>query len=438
MHDIARPAPRDPSSRRAAPDRLSRHAATDRFEELLARASGSPFYRARGLPSRVRSYAEWARLPLTTKADLRAGYPFGFLAVPREKIATYHESSGTTGEPTPTYFTEGDWDDIVTRFNRNAVAIGKGDAVLVKTPYSLVTTAHQMHRAARAAGALVVPADNRSSNMPYPKVVRLLKDVPVTVAWCLPTEALLWAEAASLQGLVPRRAFRALRAFLVAGEPLSEARRDRIEAIWGSARVFQDYGSTETGSLAGECAKRRLHLWADRVFAEVFDPTTGRASRTGRGQLVVTPLLREAMPIVRYCIEDQVELTESRCECGSPLPVLRVLGRAGSPVVVQGRELFPGELEETIYRLPREHGVLFWRARHSTERLEIEIRPAAGNEAVACRELRKLVGLRLGVKADVRAVDAIVSRDKLLESPGFQKPRFLFGPGEDWSQGIHY
>src|SRR5205823_2859473 len=100
-------------------------------------------------------------------------------------------------------FTEADWEDIVSRFLRSDVGLGEGDVVMVKTPYALVTTAHQMQRAARAAGATVVPADNRSRQMPYTRVVRLLRDLPVSVSWSLPTEVLIWAYVARQMGLSP-------------------------------------------------------------------------------------------------------------------------------------------------------------------------------------------------------------------------------------------
>jgi phenylacetate-CoA ligase len=405
--------------------------------DVLERAKRSPFYGKKLGTVKIDDYAGWQRLPLTTKADLRDAYPFGLLAVPRESLATYHESSGSTGAPTSSYFTEADWDDIASRFARNAVDWRPGDTVLVKTPYAMVTTAHQAHRAARMRGALVVPADNRSSNMPYARVVRLLADIPATTAWCLPTETLLWAAAARAAGLEPRSDFPALRAFLVAGEAVSEAKRRRISEVWGGVSVHQDYGSTETGSLAGECPLGKLHLWSDRLFAEVLDRRTGRTAPAGIGRLVVTPLAREAMPLVRYSIEDDVALGMESCHCGWEYPVIRVFGRAEPSPRVGGNEIAPLELEEAVYSLPSEYDVLFWRARHDDDRLEIEI---ATHDEAACEELQNEVALRFGIAPDVRAVPlgALLSVDRLSEPTRFQKPRFLFNAREDWTQGINY
>jgi phenylacetate-CoA ligase len=412
----------------------------DALASTRVAARGAPFYAAR-LPAEVDlDVARFRQLPLTTKADLRASYPFGLLAVPRERVATYHESSGTTGQPTASFFTDADWDDVAERFMRSAIDVGPRDTVLVKTPYALATTAHQMHRAARRRGAMVVPADNRSHLMPYAKVVQLLRDVGVTVTWCLPTEPLLWAAAARKAGLCPKRDFPALRAFLVAGEPVGPRKRARLGAIWGGRAVFEDYGSTETGSLGGECAHGQMHLWSDRLLFEVIDETTGRASFTGDGLLVVTTLYREAMPLVRYLVEDRVRVSDAPCPCGSPHPTVRVLGRGGAPTLVQGRPVHAGELEELVYALPEDYGVELWRARVLASSLRIEIEAARGFEDVAADELAHEIFRTLGLQAEVEARPPapLVQPEALTARVSLAKPRFLFKENEDWSTGLNY
>jgi phenylacetate-CoA ligase len=410
----------------------------DLLSGVLRRAKKSNFYKNRvgDLPS----MEAWEQIPFTTKEDLRHGYPFELLAVNRQRLATYHESTGTSGNPTSSYFTENDWEDIASRFSRNAVGLSDSDVVLIKTPYSMVTTAHQMHRAARMKGALVVPADNRTSNMPYSKVIRLLKDLPVSLAWCLPTETLLWAETARLEGYDSIRDFPNLRALLIAGEPVSEPKRKRIEHLWGGIPVYQDYGSTETGSLAGECVFKKLHAWSDRVFFEIYDEQSGKCSVEGRGQLVVTPLYREGMPLVRYCLGDVVELNWSECPCGWGLPVLRILGRHTNGVCVQGKTLFPSDLEEAVYQLSEDYRVLFWRARYSDVFLHLQIETDSVHAREACQQLTSTIEERFGVRAEVMAVrpGTIVSHSLLRKKVSFKKPRFLFESKESWNKGIHY
>jgi phenylacetate-coenzyme A ligase PaaK-like adenylate-forming protein len=265
-----------------------RRAQRAQIGHTLEAAGRSPFYRKLGLTEQLYD------MPLTTKQDLRDAYPFGMLAVDRSELATYHESSGSTGAPTGSYYTESDWADLVERYARKHVGIEPSDTFLVRTPYALMITGHLAHAAARSRGATVVPADNRSLATPYSTVVRLLHDLDVTVTWSLAADTLLWAAAADLAGI---HDFPALRALFVGGDPLSPAKRDRIASIWG-VPVVEEYGATETGSLAGQCPAGRLHLWADRAIFEVL--AGGRLSPAGRGQLVVTPLYREAMPLLRY------------------------------------------------------------------------------------------------------------------------------------------
>ena len=146
-----------------------------RLDAVLAAAAKSPFYQRRGVPDTL------ADAPLTTKADLRDAYPFGLLAVDRSELATYHESSGSSGEPTASYYTDSDWDDLAGRYGRKWIGIRPDDTFLVRTPYALMITGHLAHAAARRAGATVVPADNRSLAMPYARLVRVLHDLDVTL-----------------------------------------------------------------------------------------------------------------------------------------------------------------------------------------------------------------------------------------------------------------
>jgi phenylacetate-CoA ligase len=407
-----------------------------RLDQVLHVARRAPFSAERLARARA---SEWFDVPFLTKEDMRAAYPFGLLAAPRSQIASYHESTGTSGEPTASYFTEGDWEDVASRFCRNAMNLAPGDAVLVKTPYAMATTAHQMHRAARRAGAMVVPADNRSTVMSYPRVLRLLRDVPVTVAWCMPTEALLWAEAARRTGAGPSRDFPSLRAFVVAGEPSSFEKRRRIAELW-NARVFEDYGSTETGSLAGECEHGALHLWADRFYFELRDSETGAVSREGRGELVVTSLFREAMPLVRYLLGDIVDLSHAPCPCGAGGPTVRVCGRAMTAFEVSGQRLFPVDVEAAVYALPKQRGVLFYRAQCRARALHVEFEVNRSEAAAAQRELTEAITVRAGVRAEVRAVPTGHLVPDALFAPAipFAKPRFVFAEHEDWSKAIAY
>lgn len=404
-----------------------------RLPVLAESVARSPFYARRG-PA-PRTLAELERVPLTTKQDLRDAYPFGMLAVARRDLATYHESSGTTGAPTASYYTESDWADLTERYGRKWIGITAEDTFLVRTPYALMITGHLAHLTARRAGALVVPADNRSLAMPYARVVRVLHDLNVSLSWSLPTEPLLWAAAARVAGLRPERDFPALRALYVGGEPLSAARRRRIGEIWG-VPVVEEYGSTETGSLAGQCPHGRLHLWADRAVFEVHDPATGAVTPEGRGQLVVTPLFREAMPLLRYDIADEVEVSYDPCPCGWTLPTVTVLGRAGRAYPVGPGSVTQADLEDLVFSLPAAYQVLFWRAKALPDKLLVQLEVPAEHRVAACGELTAM----LGVPAEVTglAPGTLVPHRILTGETDVVKPRSLFGPQESWDGALLY
>jgi phenylacetate-CoA ligase len=411
-----------------------------RLTDLLAQAGRSPFYRDRcavaGIPQ---DRAGLAALPLTRKQDLRDAYPFGLLAVARADLATYHESSGTAGNPTPSYYTETDWIDLAERFGRKWVPITAEDTFLVRTPYALMITGHLAQTAARRYGATVVPGDNRSLAMPYSRVVRVLHDLDVSLTWSMPTETLLWAAAARAAGWRPGTDFPALRALYVGGEPLSAARRARINELWG-VPVVQEYGSTETGSLAGECDQGRMHLWADRAIFEVFHPETGEVTDDGVGQLVVTPLFREAMPLLRYNLEDDVEVSMDDCPCGWALPTVRVLGRAGFGYRVANATITQDRLENLVFTLPAEYEVLFWRAQAEPSVLRVEIEVPDEAREAACAALVELIGATYDLPCRVSGVSpgTLVPIRVLTDVQDVIKPRSLFGHDEDWSRALLY
>jgi phenylacetate-CoA ligase len=380
-----------------------------------------------------------ADLPLTSKRDLRENYPFGMLAVSQSELATYHESSGTAGEPTPSYYTEADWLDLAERFARKWVGLLPSDMFLVRAPYALPLTGHLAHAAGRLNGATIVPGDARSSAMPYSRVIRVMHDLAVTLTWSMPTECLLWAAAARVAGYQPAEDFPALRAIFVGGEPLSAARRRRISTLWG-VPVVEEYGSTETGTLAGECREGRLHLWADRVIPEVLNPTSGTISREGSGELVVTTLYREAMPLVRYNLEDTVEVSYRDCACGWHLPTIKVLGRTAFGQVVDGTLVTQQRLEDLVFELPDECEVLFWRARAEPDRLRVEMEVSAAKADTACAALTASIAAEFGVRCEVVAIPpgTLVPHEVLSANFEVVKPRSLFGPGEDWTRAVVY
>ncbi len=407
---------------------------------VLAQALRSPFYAARYAGGPVPSAADFAELELTTKQDLRSQYPFGMLAVPREELATYHESSGTSGDPTASYYTDEDWADLAERYARKWVGITPSDTFLVRTPYGLVITAHLAQAAGRLRGATIVPGDARSLTTPLARMVRVLRALDVTLTWCNPTEIMMLAAAAKAAGLRPDQDFPALRAMFTAAEPLTEVRRRRLSEIWGGIPIVEEYGSTETGTIAGQCPAGQLHLWADRALFEVFDPATGEVSDAGRGQLVVTPLYRSAMPLLRYNLADDVEVSTADCACGWLLPTVRVLGRSGTGYRVGPATVDQQRLEELVFTLPVEHEVMFWRAMAHPDVLRVEFEAPDHSRDLAVKELAELVDRELGVPHQITGLPlgSLVPTEALTAQRDILKARYLFGEGEDWDKAVMY
>jgi phenylacetate-CoA ligase len=411
---------------------------------VLAQALRSPFYAARyeGRDA-PRTAEDFTGVEPTTKQDLRDQYPFGMLAVERERLATYHESSGTAGDPTASYYTDEDWTDLAERFARKWVGIDPSDTFLVRTPFGLVITGHLAQAAGRLRGATVVPGDARSLATPLSRIVRVMKSLDVTLTWCNPTEIALLAATARAAGLRPAEDFPSLRAMFTAAEPLTAVRRQRLSELWGGIPIVEEYGSTETGTIAGQCPDGVLHLWADRAIFEVYDPRTGELSQSGRGQIVVTPLYRDAMPLLRYNLADEVEVSHDPCGCGWLLPTVRVLGRAGTAYPVGSASVTQERLEELVFGLPASYEVLFWRAmaHHDVLRVEFEVPDAVRDRAV--KELGEAIDRELGVPHRVTglAPGTLVPAEALTAQRDILKARYLYAEGEDWdawSKGVTF
>ncbi len=432
----SRPEPGDWSS----PAELARLQRAE-LPRVLAQAMRSPFYAARHRGRAVPSGAEdFAGIELTTKQDLRDQYPFGLLAVDREKLATYHESSGTAGDPTASYYTDDDWTDLAERYARKWVGIHPSDTFLVRTPYGLVITAHLAQAAGRLRGATIVPGDARSLATPLPRMVRVMRALDVSLTWCNPTEIMMLAAAAKAAGLRPDRDFPSLRAMFTAAEPLTEVRRRRIGEIWGGIPIVEEYGSTETGTIAGQCPDGSLHLWADRAIFEVWNAETGELSDSGRGQLVVTPLYREAMPLLRYNLADDVEVAHDNCTCGWLLPTVRVLGRSGTGYTVGSATVTQQRLEELVFSLPLEYDVMFWRAMAHPDVLRVEFEAPDATRDRAVKELTELIDRELGVPHRITGLPlgTLVPVEALTAQRDILKARYLFGEGEDWGKAVMY
>ena len=385
-----------------------------RLRDTVRHASAHvPLHRARlaeagATADDIGSLDDLRRLPFTTKADLRDAYPFGLFARPRESLARLHASSGTTGKPTVVGYTArdlGHWADLMAR-SLAAAGARPGDVVHNAYGYGLFTGGLGAHYGAERLGATVVPASGGATE----RQVALIVDFGARVLCSTPSYALAIAEVAERQGVDLRRS--ALAVGLFGAEPWSDAMRREIGERLG-VRAVDIYGLSEImgPGVACECAcQAGLHGWEDHFLFEVIDPDTGAPLPEGEtGELVITTLAKEALPMLRYRTRDITRLTTAPCDCGrTHLRILRVTGRNDDMLIVRGVNVYPSQVEAVLVGLPglAPHYQIVVDRQGTLDRLDVEIEAADGVDAAtypaiaaqARHHLKSLVGLSAAVR----------------------------------------
>ena len=390
--------------------------ATLQLERLRATVTNAydhvPMHRARldaaGIsPDDIVSLADLERLPFTRKADLRDHYPFGLFARPRDTLARLHASSGTTGKPTVVGYTAADldtWADLMAR----SLACGgtrPGDLVHNAYGYGLFTGGLGAHYGAERLGATVVPMSGGSTE----RQIALILDFGARVLCATPSYALAIAELAEKQGVDLTKS--TLDIGMFGAEPWSDAMRREIEARLG-LKAIDIYGLSEImgPGVACECdCQAGLHGWEDHFLFEVIDPETGRAMPEGEpGELVITTLTKEALPMLRYRTRDMTKVTTAPCDCGrTHLRILRITGRNDDMLIIRGVNVYPSQVEAVLIGLPNiaPHYQLIVERRGSLDHLTIEAEAQAGVDATAygaaARQVAHHVKSLIGITADV-------------------------------------
>ena len=304
-------------------------------------------------PGDIKSLQDLARLPFTVKGDLRDHYPFGMFARPREKLARLHASSGTTGKPTVVGYTLKDLATWASLMARSMACAGArpGDVVHNAYGYGLFTGGLGAHYGAERLGATVVPMSGGSTE----RQIVLIRDFGARVLCSTPSYALAIAELAEKEGVDLRRS--KLRIGLFGAEPWSEAMRNEIQIRLG-LKAVDVYGLSEIlgPGVACECeeAQAGLHGWEDHFIFEVIDPDTANPVAEGeQGELVITTLTKEALPMLRYRTRDITRVSTERCDCGrSHLRIKRITGRNDDMLIVRGVNDYPSQIEAVLVGLP--------------------------------------------------------------------------------------
>ena len=358
-------------------------------------------------PDDIRTLADVQCLPFTVKADLRDHYPFGMFARPCSELARLHASSGTTGKPTVVGYTHEDidtWAELMAR-SLSAAGARPGDVLHNAYGYGLFTGGLGMHYGAERLGALVVPMSGGSTE----RQVALIMDFRARVLCATPSYALAIAEMAEAQGVDLRAS--ALEVGLFGAEPWSQAMRREIETRLG-LKAVDIYGLSEImgPGVACECeCQAGLHGWEDHFLFEVIDPESGRVLPEGEaGELVITTLTKQALPMLRYRTRDITRLTIAPCDCGrTHVRILRITGRNDDMLIIRGVNVYPSQIEAVLIGRPAiaPHYLIVVQRQGSLDQVSVEVEaqpgvPADTFETVA-HDLAHHIKSLIGISTDV-------------------------------------
>jgi phenylacetate-CoA ligase len=330
-----------------------------RLREAVARSARVPFFKKKFVetgitPECIKGLDDLRRLPFTLKADLRDHYPMGFLAVPRSEVARYQGTSGTTGKPTRTAYTKADvarWADLCARF-LVAGGLRSEHTVQISFGFGLFTGGFGLHYGIERVGAGIIPVSSGNSE----RQLMTMQDMRPEILICTPSYALKLMDDMLTGGC--DRASIAIEHAHFGGEPWTEEMRDRIEGGLG-IHCWNNYGMAECGGpgLSGECAYRNgMHLQEDQFIVEVVDPNTLEPLPDGeKGEFVVTPLCREAFPVLRYRTRDIGYIyNDGDCPCGrTTRRMSRITGRTDDMLIIRGVNVFPSQIEAALMRIEK-------------------------------------------------------------------------------------
>lgn len=363
-------------------------------------------------PDRLKSLSDLAHFPFTVKTDLRDNYPYAMFATSMDKLCRLHASSGTTGKPTVVAYTKGDidrWADLMAR-SMAAAGARPGDVVHNAYGYGLFTGGLGAHYGAERLGCIVVPVSGGSTE----RQVMLLQDFSPAILCATPSYALNIAEVAEKQGIDIAKL--PLRRGIFGAEPWSEEMRAVLDARLGILAV-DVYGLSEImgPGVASECdiARAGLHGWEDHFLFEIIDPETLEPLAMGEtGELVITTLTKEAMPVVRYRTRDITRLNDEPCQCGrSHVRIMRVTGRDDDMIIIRGVNVYPSQVEAILLGhdglSPHYQIILTSEGPLDAMAIEVEIDPAATDSdddlAAISLKLHHHIKSMIGISCQVQA-----------------------------------
>ena len=326
----------------------------ERLQRTLERCMNSPFYRKRFADAHltiadIRSLDDLQKIPFTTKQDLRDNYPFGLAAVPMSEVVRLHSSSGTTGTPTVILHTQKDLDEWANAVARCLYMVGlrRGDVFQNSSGYGMFTGGLGFQYGAERLGMLTVPAAAGNTK----RQIKFIRDFGTTALHAIPSYASRVYEVMEEMGVDPRRDTK-LRTLIIGAEPHSEEQRRKIEQMLG-VKAYNSFGMSEMcgPGVAFECTEQNgMHIWEDYYIVEIVDPVTLEPVPDGEvGELVLTTINREAMPLLRYRTRDLTRILPGDCPCGRHHKRLdRMKGRSDDMMILKGVNIFPIQIETVL------------------------------------------------------------------------------------------
>jgi len=379
-----------------------------------------PFYKKKmdnaGVkPEDIQSLEDIAKLPFTTKHELRDTYPYGLLAVPESHIVEVHTSSGTTGTPVVDAYTRGDieiWAEVMARTLAMAGA-GSGDVIQNAYGYGLFTGGLGVHYGARKLGANVIPISAGNTK----RQLMVMKDFGTTILTCTPSYSLFLAEVADEEGIDFRKL--KLKAGCLGAEPWSENMRREIEDEL-NIHAYDIYGLTEIigPGVSSECEEKNgLHINEDHFYPEIIDPQSGEVLPEGeKGELVFTTLTKEGTPVIRFRTRDITYLFRDKCSCGrTVIKMHRLLGRTDDMLIIRGVNVFPSQIEQVLMRIEEtepHYQIIVDRGKTHLDEIEVLVEV---EESFFSDETRALERIREKISEEIKSELGISAHIKLVE-----------------------
>jgi phenylacetate-CoA ligase len=400
---------------------------SDYLTKLIPYMYGNcPVYKAKldaaGVPpDGIASIDDIKKLPFTTKEDMRDHYPYGLFSAPQEQIHEIHVSSGTTGNPTLVGYTKDDlklWGDVMARVLCCAGA-EPGDTIQIAYGYGLFTGGLGFHYGALEMGLRIIPTSAGQTA----RQLKIMQDFKPRIIACTPSYALYMAEEARDMGIDPARGNWKIGVF--GAEPWSDSMRDEIEATWNMLAT-DVYGLSEVigPGVAQECTfKDGLHIFSDVFYPEIINPETGEDVPEGQdGELVITTLTKQGIPLIRYRTRDIVSMTNETCRCGRTSPrISKIKGRTDDMIVVRGINVFPSQIEHVLVGIEGTqpyYQIVVDRAAHKLDQVEVLVEV---EQKFFSDEIRHLNEIRDKIRKEIEAVLSIGVKVTLVEPKSIER-----------------